>query len=310
MIELIPWAVFILFIIAALWLDLAILHTKDTEIPIHLALKMAGFWIALALMFGVGVYYVRGAESALMYFTGFLIEKSLSLDNLFVFILIFNYFRIPGMYQPKVLFLGILGAIVMRLTFILAGIALIKEFYWMIYVFGVFLIYTGGKLAMTGEIKVHPEKSLVYRLFRQIMPVHAGFRGSDFFVKLDGRWAATPMFVAVLMIETSDVIFAVDSIPAIMAITLDPFIIYTSNIFAILGLRSLFFALAGLMRMFHYLNYGLSLILVALGIKMTLSGFFHIPVLLSLGFIAATLLTCVLLSLRFPKVEQQETESE
>ncbi|MDH5476903.1 MAG: TerC family protein [Nitrospinota bacterium] len=308
MLELIPWAAFILFIIAALWLDLVILHTKDTEIPIQLALKMSAFWVSLAMMFCVGVYFWKGPETALVFLTGYLIEESLSLDNLFVFIIIFNYFQVPAKYQPKVLFLGILGAIIMRLTFILAGIALISNFHWMIYVFGVFLIYTGAKLSMAGDINVHPEKNLALRLFKKIMPTVTYFHGSDFFVKVDGRWAATPLFVAVIMIETSDVIFAVDSIPAIMAITLDPFIIYTSNIFAILGLRSLFFALSGLMRMFHYLNYGLSLILVVLGLKMTLSGYIHVPVLLSLGFIATTLLTCVLLSLRFPKEKEAEPE--
>ncbi|MDH5638312.1 MAG: TerC family protein [Nitrospinota bacterium] len=304
MIELIPWAAFIIFIIAALWLDLAILHTKDTEIPIHLALKMAAFWIILALLFDVGIYFVYGPEKALMFLAGFLVEKSLSLDNLFVFILIFTYFQVPAKYQLKALFLGILGAIIMRLTFILAGIALISKFHWMIYVFGVLLIYTGAKLSVAGDIKVHPEKNLALRLFKRIMPTVSYFHGSDFFVKIDGRWAATPLLVTVIMIETSDVIFAVDSIPAIMAITLDPFIIYTSNIFAILGLRALFFALSGLMRMFHYLNYGLSLILVSLGLKMTFSGFIHVPVLLSLGFIATTLLTCVLLSLRYPKEKE------
>ncbi|MDH4183345.1 MAG: TerC family protein, partial [Nitrospinota bacterium] len=283
MYELIPWVAFILFIIGALWLDLAVLHQKDTEIPVNLALKMSAFWVSLAMLFCGGVYVVLGADLALMFLTGYLIEESLSLDNLFVFIVIFKYFQIPAKYQPKVLFLGILGAIVMRLTFILAGISLIKNFHWMIYVFGILLIYTGAKLALHGEARVEPENNPVLRLFKKIMPATEKYHGGNFFVRLDGRWHATPLFIAVLIIETSDVIFALDSIPAIMAITLDPFIIYTSNIFAILGLRSIFFALAKLMTIFHYLNYGLSLILVVLGIKMTLSGFFKPPVVYSLG---------------------------
>jgi len=298
-----PLALFILFIVAALYVDMAVLHIKEREIPISLALKMTVFWIAVALVFCVGVYFVKGQEKALMFLTGFLIEKSLSLDNLFVFILIFSYLQVPAKYQPKVLFLGILGAIVMRLVFILAGITLLQMFHWMIYVFGVFLILTGLKLIMQGDVKVHPEKNPVLKLFKRIMPVETAFHGNRFFIKKEEKYYATPLFVTVILIETSDIVFAVDSIPAIMAITLDPFIVYTSNIFAILGLRALYFALMGIMKMFHYLNYGLSLILVFLGIKMTISNLYKVPVMYSLGLIACTLLTCITLSMVFPPKE-------
>jgi tellurite resistance protein TerC len=305
-----PWILFILFIVGALLLDLKILHSKERDVPIRLALKMTTFWVSLAMIFCAGVYYFEGSEKALLFLTGYLIEESLSVDNLFVFLLIFSYFQIPGKYQPRVLFLGILGAIVLRLTFILVGVALIQKFHWMIYLFGVFLIYTGSKLAFQGDIKVEPEKNPILKIFRKMMPVQTEFEGQKFLIKREGKYIATPLLVALIMIETTDVIFAVDSIPAIMSITLDPFIIYTSNIFAILGLRSIFFALAGLMRIFHYLNYGLSIILVFLGIKMTLSGIFHIPVLFSLGFIAFLLLSCIVISIIAPPKQIKSDEEE
>lgn len=304
--QVVPWILFILFIIAALFLDLAVLHKKEREIPVSLAIKMAAFWVSLAMVFCVGIYFVKGPEKALLFLTGYLIEESLSVDNLFVFLLIFSYFQIPGKYQPRVLFLGILGAIVFRLIFILVGVALIQAFHWIIYVFGIFLIYTGAKLSVMGDVTVHPEKNLVLKLFKKIMPVQTAFSGDRFFVKVKGKYFATPLFVALIVIETSDVVFALDSIPAIMAITLDTFIIYTSNIFAILGLRSIFFALAGLMRMFHYLNYGLSIILMFLGVKMTISGLITIPVLFSLGFIAFTLIGCIVISVLVLPREKKE----
>lgn len=302
------WFLFILFVIGALYFDLSVLRKRGYEVPIRIALKMAGFWMSLAFIFGIGIFVFDGHEKALLYLTGYLIEESLSVDNLFVFLLIFSYFRIPAAYQSKALFCGILGAIVMRLTFILAGIALIKTFHWMLYVFGIFLIFTGIKLALQGETEIHPERNPVLRLFKKFIPVEHGFHGGRFFIKMGGITHSTPLFVAVLMIAMMDVVFAVDSIPAIMAITLDPFIIYTSNVFAILGLRSIFFALSGLMQMFHYLNYGLSFILVFLGIKMTVAEFFKIPVYYSLGFIAFTLAICVGLSLMYPKEDRKIPE--
>ncbi len=296
-----PWALFILFIIGALALDLVILSGKDKALTVKDSLRLTGFWVSLAMVFCVGVYYFKGAESALMFLTGYIIEESLSVDNLFVFILIFSYFKIPPKYQPRILFWGILGAIVMRLVFILAGIALIQSFHWVIYVFGAFLVYTGAKLTLGGEMEVHPEKNKALLLFRKFMPVTNEFHDGHFITRINGVSHATPMLVALILIETSDVIFAVDSVPAILAITQDPFIVYTSNIFAILGLRSLFFALSGIMQMFRFLNYGLTLILVFLGIKMILSDIVHIPVVYSLGAIAVTLVSCIAISLLYPE---------
>lgn len=287
----IPWILFTLFVIAALFVDLVYLHREDKEVSIKNSLFFTVVWIAAAMVFCAGIYFVRGGEPALQFLTGYLIEKSLSVDNLFVFVLIFTHFGVPPVFQHKVLFWGILGAIVMRLAFIFGGIALINTFHWVIYVFGGFLVFTGGKLAMSKAVKMDPEKSVALKMFRKIMPLDHSLHGGSFFVRRGGRAYATPLFVALILIETSDVIFALDSIPAILAITLDPFIVYTSNIFAILGLRSLFFALAGVMKMFRYLHYGLSVILIFLGVKMLLSDFYHIPATHSLMFIAAVLTT-------------------
>jgi len=295
-----PWALFTLFVIGALILDLKVFHKEEREISVKEALALTVFWISLALIYCAGIYLVEGSVPATQFLTGYLIEKSLSVDNLFVFILIFTYFQIPSTHQHKVLFWGILGAIVMRLIFIFAGIALIHAFHWIMYVFGAFLVFTGVKLSMHHAVEVHPEKSVVLKLFRKIMPIDDSLHGGRFFIKRDGALAATPMLVALVFIETSDVIFAMDSIPAILAITLDPFIVFTSNIFAILGLRSLFFALSGFMRMFRFLQYGLSIILIFLGVKMLVAEFYRIPVLLSLGVIAAVLIVCAAASVLAP----------
>jgi tellurite resistance protein TerC len=299
-----PWVAFNLFVLALLALDLGVFNRKAHEVSVKEALWYSAFWISLALAFGVLVYFTRGSGDAVNYITGYLIEKSLSVDNLFVLLLIFSYFQIPAKYQHRVLFWGIIGAIVLRMAFIVAGIALIKMFYWVIYVFGAFLVYSGVKMAFHDEAEqVDLEKNPVLRLFRKLMPVTAEFEDGKFIVRKDGVKQATPLFVTLLLVETSDVLFATDSIPAIFAITLDPFIVYTSNIFAILGLRSLYFALAGIMGMFHYLNYGLSVILASLGIKMLASGFFHIPVTVSLLFIAVTLAISVLASVMYPRAK-------
>lgn len=297
-----PWVAFNLFVLSMLALDLGVFNRKAREVSVKEALWYSAFWISLALAFGVLVYFTRGSGDAVNFITGYLIEKSLSVDNLFVLLLIFSYFQIPARYQRGVLFWGIMGAIVLRMAFIVAGIALIKMFHWIIYVFGAFLVYSGVKMAFHDEQeRIDPEKNPVLRAFRKLMPVTDGFEEGRFFVVRDGARHATPLFVTLLLVETSDVIFATDSIPAIFAITLDPFIVYTSNIFAILGLRSLYFALAGIMGMFHYLNYGLSVILAGLGMKMLASGFFHIPVAVSLAFIATTLAVSVLASIMFPR---------
>jgi tellurite resistance protein TerC len=294
------WGVFNLFVVGMLVLDLAVFHRKAHEIRIREALLWSAFWIALALLFNLGVYYWHGSVKALEFLTGYLLEKSLSVDNIFVFLMVFTYFRVPYVHQHKVLFWGILGALIMRAAFILLGVALIQRFHWVIYIMGAFLIVTGIKMATQKDEEIHPERNPVLRLFRRLMPVTETYEGGQFFVRRSGGLFATPLFVVVLVVETTDVIFAVDSIPAILAITLDPFIVYTSNVFAILGLRALYFALAGIMRLFHYLPYGLSIILVFVGIKMLLVDIYKIPIGIALGTVAAVLGVSVLASILFP----------
>ena len=295
------WAGFILFVLAMLAIDLGVFHRKSHEVTIREALAWSGVWIILALLFNLGVYYWLGPEPALAFLTGYLIEKSLSVDNIFVFLLIFTYFRVPPRYQHQVLFLGILGALVMRAILIILGISLIQRFHWVIYLFGAFLILTGVKMALEKDKEIHPERNPALRLFRRLAPVTDDYRDGQFFVKQGGRYFATPLFITLLAVETTDLIFAVDSIPAILAITLDPFIIYTSNVFAILGLRALYFALAGLMKLFHHLHYGLSAILVFVGAKMLLADFYKIPVGVALGAVAGILIISVIASMAFPR---------
>ncbi len=299
--QLFLWGGFNLFVLAMLALDLLVFHRKPHEINLKEALVWSGVWIGLALVFNAGIYIWQGRQPALEFLTGYLIEKSLSVDNIFVFLMIFSYFKVPQKYQHEVLFWGILGALLMRAGFIAGGITLIKNFHWIIYVFGGFLIFTGIKMAMDKDKEIHPEKSLVLRLFHRIMPVTKNYEGGKFFVKKEGRTFATPLFVVLLIVETTDVIFAVDSIPAILAITHDPFIVYTSNVFAILGLRALYFALAGIIRLFHYLHYGLSAILVFVGTKMLIADFYKIPIGISLAVVAALLLSAIAASILWPQ---------
>lgn len=301
--SLLLWVVFNIFIIAMLLVDLVVFHREEHEESVKEALIWTGVWITLALIFGVGVYYYMGSGSALDYYTGYLIEKSLSVDNIFVFLLVFSYFNVPAKYQHKVLFWGIFGALVMRFLFIFLGVALLEEFHWIIYIFGAFLVFTGIRLALEKDKEVHPERNPVLKLVRRFIPVTKGYHGSRFFIKKMGRRMATPMFIVLIVIETTDLVFAVDSIPAILAITQDEFIVYSSNAFAILGLRALYFALSGIMNMFHYLHYGLSVILVFVGVKMLLSDFYHIPTEYALGFIALTLTVSVVASVMNPKAE-------
>ncbi|MFQ6081858.1 MAG: TerC family protein [Candidatus Aminicenantia bacterium] len=295
------WVVFNIFVLAMLTLDLGVFHRRAHVIKIKEALAWSAFWIALALLFNLGVYFWRGPETALEFLTGYLIEKSLSLDNIFVFLLIFSYFRVPSLYQHKVLFWGILGALIMRAIFIATGVTLIQKFHWVIYIFGAFLILTGIKMALQKGKEIHPERNPVLRLFRRFMPVTDRYEDGKFFVKRTGLYLATPLFIVLLVVETTDLIFAADSIPAILAITLDPFIVYTSNVFAILGLRALYFALAGIMQLFHYLHYGLSAILVFVGVKMLLADIYKIPVGIALGVIASILLISVIVSVVRPR---------
>lgn len=291
------WIGFNVFVLAMLLVDLGVFHKNTHEVKIKEALWLSAFWISLALLFNAGIYYFMGHDLAVKFLTGYVIEKSLSVDNLFVFLLIFNYFKVPGVYQHKILFWGILGALVMRAIFIAAGVTLLNQFHWIIYVFGAFLVFTGVKLIADKDKEIHPENNPVLKLFKKVMPCTVDFEGDHFFVKKLDRWLATPMFVVLLVVETTDVIFAVDSIPAILAITSDPFIVYTSNVFAILGLRALYFALASFMRLFYYLNYGLSAILVFVGVKMLISNFYHVPPLAALGTIASILTISVVASI-------------
>lgn len=305
--QILLWIGFNLFVLLMLALDLGVFHRKAHVVKTREALLWSAVWIAMALLFNLGIYFWQGQKVALEFLTGYLIEKSLSVDNIFVFIMIFAYFGVPALYQHKVLFWGILGALVMRALFIASGVALIERFHWIIYVFGAFLILTGVKMAWQKDKEIHPEKNPLLRLFRRLMPVTDRYHGGAFFVKQAGGSFATPLFVVLLLVETTDLIFAVDSIPAILAITLDPFIVYTSNVFAILGLRSLYFALAGIMPLFHYLNYGLAAILAFVGAKMMLVDFYKIPIGISLGVVAAILLISVVASLLWPRPQAPVT---
>lgn len=306
--SLLLWAIFNAFIVAMLIIDLTVFHKKDHKESIKEALMWTGVWIALALVFGIGIHYFMGSQSALDYYTGYLIEKSLSIDNIFVFLLVFSYFKVPPKYQHKVLFWGIFGALVMRFLFIFIGVALLERFHWVIYIFGAFLVFTGIKLALEKDKEVHPERNPVLKLFRKIFPTAKSYHGSHFFIRKMGKLIATPLFVVLIVIETTDVLFALDSIPAILAITRDEFIVYSSNAFAILGLRALYFALAGVMRLFHFLHYGLSLILIFVGVKMLLSEFYEIPTPYALVFIAVTITVSIVASIMYPQKEEESGE--
>jgi tellurite resistance protein TerC len=295
------WLGFNVFVLVMLALDLGIFHRKAHEIDVKEALIWSGVWIALALAFNILVYFSRGQEVALQFLTGYLIEKTLSIDNIFVFLLIFSCFRVPALHQHKILFWGILGALVMRAIFIALGISLIEKFHWMIYVFGLILVVTGIRIGMEKDKEIHPENNPVLKLFCRFIPVSETYEGAKFFVRKAGKLMATPLFVALIVVETTDVIFAVDSIPAILAISSDPFIVYTSNVFAILGLRSLYFAVAGAMQYFHHLHYGLAAILVFVGAKMIISDIYHVPVTASLGFIALAIVVSIVASRIWPK---------
>jgi tellurite resistance protein TerC len=291
------WIAFNVFVLGMLALDLGVFHRKAHAVSVREALAWSCVWIFLAVLFGLGVYFVRGGEKALEFLTGYVIEWSLSVDNLFVFLVIFSYFAVPPIYQHRVLFWGILGALVMRAIFIAVGAALLSAFHWMIYVFGGFLVFTGIKLLFAGDEKIEPEKNPAVRLLRRFMPITAEYHGQRFFVRINGRRWATPLLLVLVVVETTDVIFAVDSIPAIFAITLDPFIVYTSNVFAILGLRALFFLLAGIMEMFRYLKVGLAFVLCFVGVKMVIVDFYKIPIGISLGVVAGILALSILASL-------------
>jgi tellurite resistance protein TerC len=309
------WIGFNLFVLAMLALDLGVFHRHAHTVSVKEATIWSVVWISLALVFNAGIYFFwqqliptsaySNSDAALSFFTGYLIEKSLSVDNIFVFVLIFSYFSVPAQYQHRILFWGIIGALLMRAALILVGATLIKEFHWIIWVFGAFLIFTGIKMAFHKNEELHPEQNPLIKLFRRLMPVTNTYEGSRFFVRQAGKLMATPLFLVLLMIESTDLIFAVDSIPAIFAVTQEPFIVYTSNVFAILGLRSLYFLLAGVMDKFYYLKLGLSVVLTFVGVKMLmpdlsalLTGIsYKIPTLVSLGVVAGILIVAVIASL-------------
>ena len=298
-----PWIGFTAFVILMLALDLGVFQRKSHVITIKEALTWFGVWFGLAMIFNIGVVVLheRGGVAGMEFFTGFLVEKSLSIDNIFVFILIFNYFGVPPVFQHKVLFWGIFGAILLRVVFIVGGLTLMDRFHWMIYVFGTLLLVTGFGMIRKEETTYDPEKNWIIRNFRKFFPSTERFEGNRFFLRVDGRLFATPLFIVLLVIESSDIIFAIDSIPAIFAISDDAFIVFTSNIFAMLGLRSLYFAVSGVMQMFHFLHYGFASIIMILGVKMLLGDVYKVPISISLMAIVLILMFCVILSLLRPR---------
>jgi len=301
------WLAFNTLVVIMLAIDLG-LNRRSHEVSFREALTWTGVWILLALVFNTGIYVYLGKTKALEFFTGYVIEKSLSVDNLFVFIMIFSYFHISRLHQPKILKWGIIGALVMRAIFIFVGIELLEVFHWMIYVFGVILIITGIKMAFGGEEKIEPEKNLLVKLVRRFVPITRRVRGDRFFISRNGIRAATPLFLTLVMVESSDVIFALDSIPAVFAVTRDPFIVYTSNVFAIMGLRALFFLLSNVMGMFAYLKLGISFVLAFVGVKMLLADTrFEISTHFSLGVIFGVLAISIIISIIIGKRRHQKS---
>ena len=294
------WGGFGTFVLVMLALDLGVFHRQAHIVRVKEALRWSAMWIVLALLFNLGVYLWRGHDAALAFLTGYLIEESLSVDNLFVFLMILAYFRVPPIYQYKVLFWGILGALIIRGMALAVGVALIETFAWVLYIFGAFLIFTGVKMVFQKHTEVHPEHNPVVLLVTRFMPVTTAYHADKFFVMQAGRYYATPLFLVLLMVAVTDIVFALDSIPAVLAVTTDPFIVYTSNVFAIMGLRSLFFALSGLIGLFHYLRYGLAVVLTFIGTKMLLADIYPISIYLALGIVVCVLGISVCASLMFP----------
>jgi len=291
------WVGFFIFIAAMLALDLGVFQRDAHEVKMKEALVWCGVWFTLALCFNAIIWSWRGAELGQQFLASYLIELCLSVDNVFVFILVFAYFKVPSKWQHRVLFWGIIGAVVMRAVFILVGVSVIQRFHWVLYIFGAFLVYTGIKMALPSkDQEVHPENNPVVKLFRRFYPVAPHNDRGHFFTQHAGRRMATPLFIVLIVIETTDVVFALDSIPAVLAITSDPFVALTSNIFAILGLRSLYFALSGIMQLFRYLKVGLAIILVFIGTKMLISHWLHVSTVISLTVIGTVLTMSVLLS--------------
>jgi tellurite resistance protein TerC len=301
------WVGFNVVVLAILALDLGVLHRRSEKVSLKEAAIWSGVWVALSLSFAFAIYRTMGPESGLEFLTGYLIEYALSIDNIFVFVLIFSYFSVPEKYQHRVLFWGIIGALVLRGVMIVAGSALVTRFAWTLFIFGAFLIFTGLRMALQkDEVAYNPERDPVLRLARKLVPVTPDYRGDKFFVREPdargrNRYAATPLFIVLLIVDTTDIIFATDSIPAIFAVTRDPFIVYTSNICAVLGLRALYFLLASVVDKFVYLKLGLSVVLVFIGAKMLLEHFVHIPIVAALGVVGVVLGTSIVASMKWPR---------
>jgi len=307
------WVGFNLFVLAILALDLGVFHRKAHALSLKEASIWSVVWITLAMVFNAGLYLFAGPEPALQFFTGYLIEKSLSVDNIFIFLLLFTFFKVPAAYQHRVLYWGILGALIMRGTLIAVGVALIESFHWIIYLFGAFLIFTGIRMGFHKEIEVHPENDLLLKFIRRFVSVTENYEHDRFFVRRAGQVMVTPLLLVLLVIDTTDLIFAVDSIPAVFAVTRDPFLVYTSNIFAIRGLRSLYFVFAGIMEKFYYLKLGLSVILTFVGVKMVLADVFSLPTALSLVVIAVVLTIAIVASIvrtRHQAAKSREPEAQ
>jgi tellurite resistance protein TerC len=300
------WGVFIVLVLAMLVLDLGVVHRKEHRVELREAILWSIVWTVIALAFNAWIYFRFGPQPGLEFLTGYIIERSLSFDNIFVFVVIFGYFAVPAEHQHRVLFWGILGALVSRGLFIGMGTALLTRFEWLIFVFGAFLVYTGINILRNKETEVHPERNPVLRLFQRFVPLTARYHGKRFFIRENGRRLATPLMLVLVVVETTDVIFAVDSIPAVLGVTRDPFIVFTSNIFAILGLRALYFLLAGLMHKFQYLSYGLGLVLVFVGGKMLTDHWYEIPVQVSLGIVLGLLTVSIAASLLWPPNSKPE----
>lgn len=300
------WVAFVVFILGVLALDLGVFHKKSHTVGFKESIIWSGVWIALAMAFNVIILFWRGQEDFMLFLTGYVIEKSLSVDNLFVFLLIFSYFKIPNQYQHKVLFYGILGALVMRAFFIWAGIAILENFSWVIYIFGAFLLFSGIKMMIPHDEDADLGKSWVVKCARKVFHTTHELHGDKFFCVENGKKMITPLFLALIFVEFSDLVFAIDSIPAIIGITNDPFLVFTSNVFAILGLRSLYFALKGFADMFHYLKYGLAVILMFIGVKMLIVKWYHMPIAATMGVIFSVLLVSVLVSIYMKKKNENE----
>ena len=299
------WVAFIAFVLAMLSLDLGVFNRRPHVVGAKEALVWTGVWVSLALLFAAGLAVFTTHQAALTFLTGYVIEESLSVDNIFVIVLIFQYFAVPREYQHGVLFWGILGALVMRGLFIAVGAALLARFEWIIYIFGALLVVTGIRMATKQDEEFDGEQNPVVRLSRRLLPVTDGFRGKRFLVRENGRLLATPLLLVLVLVEATDLIFAIDSIPAIFGITRDPFLVFTSNIFAVMGLRSLFFLLASVVTKFHLLKYGLAVNLTFVGAKMLAEQWIHVPILLSLGIVVGVLALSILASLRWPEAKQE-----